>query len=268
MIAALARGTRVFGEPRYAEAADRAAGFLKERLCAPEGKLLHRFRDGEAGIEAHLDDYAFLIWGLLELYEAGFDEDRLVWALDLADGMRDRFEDPDGGGFFFTARDGEALIVRKKEAQDGAVPSGNSVAALVLLRLARLTGRTDLEESAWGVFRALGGMVRRVPSAFTFLLCALDFGLGPTREVVIVGPERGEETQALLEVMRDRFLPGTVILLRPSDRDTVAIDRLAPFVANHGMRDGKASAYVCTDRACREPVTTPEDLLAALGGYP
>jgi len=264
MIAALAHSARAFGEPRYAEAAGRAAGFLRERLCRPDGQLLHRYRDGEAGIEAHLDDYAFLIWGLLELYEAGFDEAHLAWALELADGMRDRFEDEERGGFFFTAKDGEPLIVRKKETQDGAVPSGNSVAALVLLKLARLTGRTDLEESAWGVFRALGGIVERVPSAFTFLLSALDFALGPTREVVIVGAEKDEDTRSLLDAMRPRFLPGTVVLLRPVNRDTAPIDRLAPFVRHHEMVSGKAAAYVCTDQACTAPVTAPGDLLTAL----
>ncbi len=264
MIAALARGARAFGVSRYAEAATRAAAFLSQRLNGPDGLLLHRFREGEAGIEGHLDDYAFLAWGLIELYEATFDEAHLSRALELTEEMRSRFEDVDRGGFFFTARGAEELIVRKMETQDAAVPSGNSVAALVLLRLARLTGRTGLEEGAWGIFRALGGSVRQFPSAFTFLLTALDFGLGPAMEVVIVGPEQAEETHALLDVLRTGFRPGMSVLFRPVNRDTSEIDRLAPFVRDYGMQEGKASAYVCTDQACSAPVTDSQDLWKAL----
>jgi hypothetical protein len=266
MIAALARGARAFGEPRYAEEAARAARFIEERLSGAGGRLLHRFREGDAAIEGHLDDYAFLAWGLVELYEATFVEQHLRWALELAEAMRSRFEDPERGGFFFAASGAEDLIVRKKELQDAAVPSGNSVAALVLLRLARLTGRSDLEESASGVFRALGPTVERLPSAFTFLLSALDFAAGPTREVVIVGNREGEDTRAMVQVLSSRFLPDTVTLLRPAIRGTPDIDTLAPFVRHHEMVEGKASAYVCRDQSCRTPVTGPEDLLAAVEG--
>ncbi len=266
MIAALARGARAFENPDYAEAAARAAALIEVRLSGTGGRLLHRYRDGQAAVEGHLDDYAFLAWGLLELYEATFEEKHLRWALELADAMRSRFEDAEKGGFFFAVKDASDLIVRKKELQDAAVPSGNSVAALVLLRLARLTGRSDLEESAYGVFQALAGTVERLPSAFTFLLSALDFAAGPTREVVIVGNRDGDDTRAMLRVLGSRFLPDTVTLLRPADRGTPDIDTLAPYVRHHEMVAGRASAYVCRDQACRTPVTGPQELLASIEG--
>ena len=266
MIAALARGAQAFEEPEYSEAADRAARFLLERLRRSDGGLLHRFREGEAGIEAHLDDYAFLIWGLIDLYEARFDPDILEEALALAENMQKRFLDAERGGFFFTPEGGEALIVRKKEFSDAAVPSGNSVAALDLLRLARLTGRSDLESVAAGVFRAVGGGVRRYPSAFTFLLAALDFALGPTREVVVAGAPDHPETQGLLRVLRSRFLPGKVVLLRPSSGGTAVLDRLAPYTQHHHPVDGRAAAYVCVEQACRAPITDPQELAEALDG--
>jgi len=264
MIAALARGAQAFEEPQYAEAADRAARFLLKRLKRPDGGLLHRFREGEAGIEAHLDDYAFLIWGLIELYEAIFDPEILEEALALAEGMQVRFLDPERGGFFFTPEDGEALIVRKKEFSDAAVPSGNSVAALDLLRLARLTGRSGLESIAAEVFRAVGGGVRRFPSAFTFLLAALDFALGPTREIVVAGDPDHPDTQALLRVLRRRFLPGKVVLLRPSGRGTATLDRLAPYTQHHDPVNGRAAAYVCFEHACKAPMTDPQELAETL----
>ncbi len=266
MIAALAKGARAFDRPRYAEAAGRAAAFLEQRLSKAEGGLLHRFREGHASIEGHLDDYAFLIWGLLELYEATFEERHLRWALELAETMRSRFEDTEHGGFFFAAEDAGDLVVRKKELQDGAVPSGNSAAALVLLKLARLTGRSELEDSAARVLRAFGGSVERLPSAFTFLLTALDFAVGPTREVVIAGDREGAGTRDMVQVLRARFLPDTVTVLRSADRATPDIDVLAPFVRHHEMVDGKASAYVCRNQTCRTPVTGPQALAEALEG--
>ncbi len=161
MIAALARGTRVTGDPAYAAAAAKAADFILGGMRTSEGRLLHRYRDGESAIPGYLDDYAFLIWGLIELYEATFDAKWLSEALVLAGGMIELFGDrEDGrGGFFFTGRDAEKLIVRTKEVYDGAVPSGNSVAALELLRLGRMTGRTDLESAADALMEEFSGQL-------------------------------------------------------------------------------------------------------------
>ena len=139
MIAALSKGAQAFDQPKYADAARKAADFIFKTMRDPSGRLLHRFRDGEAALHAHVDDYSFLIWGLLELYEASFDVHYLQSALTLNDDFMAHFWDAGGGGLYFTADDAEELLLRKKEIYDGATPSGNSVAALNLLRLARMT---------------------------------------------------------------------------------------------------------------------------------
>ena len=184
MIAALARGARVTGKPEYAAAASKAADFILGGMRTSEGRLLHRYREGEAAIPGYLDDYAFLIWGLIELYEATFEARWLSEALELTGSMIELFGDSDDekGGFFFTGSDAEKLIVRTKEIYDGAVPSGNSVAALCLLRLGRMTGRTDLESAADALLKEFSGPFSGSAAAYTQMLIALDFALGPGRE--------------------------------------------------------------------------------------
>lgn len=179
------------------------------------GRLLHRYRDGTAGILGNLDDYAFLIWGLLELYEAGFRPEHLEAARSLALEMVTRFRDGEGGGFFFTPEDGEELIVRRKDGHDGALPSGNAVAAFDLLRLARMTGDPELEEIGSEALQAFAAQVMRAPSAYLHLLSALDFSLGPASEVVMVGAAGSPATAEMLKALRSRFLPRKVVLFRP-----------------------------------------------------
>jgi hypothetical protein len=147
MVAALSRGARVLGETRYQKAAEDAAGFILRRMRRPDGRLLHRYRDGEAGIPAHVDDYAFLVWGLIELFETSFDAAYLQTALDLNGDMIAHFWDEQQGGLFFSGEDGEKLILRNKEIHDGAIPSGNSVAIWNLIRLARITGRSGASDT-------------------------------------------------------------------------------------------------------------------------
>ncbi|HER34905.1 MAG TPA: thioredoxin domain-containing protein, partial [Halothiobacillaceae bacterium] len=187
MIAGLAKAARVFGDSTLAGRARRAADFVHEHMSAPDGGLFHRYRGGECGITGMIDDYAFVTWGLLELYEATFDVTLLERAVALTDVMLERFWDDDDGALYFTAADAEELIVRQKEIYDGAVPSGNSVAMLNLVRLARMTGRSEYEDRAVAIGRAFAIQVRRAPAAHTQLMCGLDFLLGPSHEVVIVG---------------------------------------------------------------------------------
>jgi uncharacterized protein YyaL (SSP411 family) len=179
MIAALAKAGVVFGEPCYGEAARRAARFLMEKLRREDGRLLHRYRDGDAAIPAFLDDYAFLVWGLLELDEAASDARALEQALGLTEAMIDLFWDEGEGGFFTSGRDGERLITRRKDAYDGAIPSGNSVAAMDLLRLAKITGREDFREKAERLIETFGAVVESHPAGFSALLSALDLLLAP-----------------------------------------------------------------------------------------
>ena len=260
MIAALAHGGRAFDEPSYTQAARRAAEFVLAKLADKKGGLAKRWIAGEAAHAAVLDDYAFLCWGLIELYETEFDARWLAEAVKLAESMIAKFWDEKAGGFFFTASDAEALLARSKEAYDGATPSGNSVAALDLLRLGHLTGNTAWLDRAQRIFRAFSGQVAKAPSGHAEMLIAFDFATGPASEIVIAGSPSAEDARAMLKAVRSRFLPNAVVLLRPPGDDP-PIATIAEFVRGQKSLDGKATAYVCRDFACRKPVTD----VAALG---
>lgn len=265
MIAALSKGARVLGKPEYAQAAGKAAAFVLGTLRNGGGRLLHRYRDGEASLPAHVDDYAFFIWGLLELYEATFDASYLQTALVLNTEFIERFWDPHLGGFYFTADDSEDLIVRKKEIYDGATPSGNSVAALNLLRLGRIAAAPDLEEKADRIGRAFSGSVKQFPSAYTQLMMAVEFGLGPSREVVIAGNPDAADTRIMLKQLRRPFLPHMVVLFRPTDHERPEITRIAAYTDGQTSIDGKATAYVCRDYNCELPTTDTDKMLDMVG---
>ncbi len=263
-IAALAKAGRVLERPEYTEAAGRGAGFLLDKMRDADGALLHTYRDGKARIAANLNDYAFLVWGLIELYEAGFDASHLEIALDLNREMLTRFRDPKGGGLYFTSEDGEPLPVRRKETYDGAIPSGNSVAMLNLLRLGRMTGRADLERLAVEIGRSLAHEVKQGPLGHTHLLTAVDFAVGPAHEVVIAGRIDSDDTRSMLRALRRHFLPNKVVLHRPDDRNAAVI-QLAPFIADQVMVDGQATAYVCSNYRCGLPTNDIEKMLDLLG---
>ncbi len=264
MVSALARAARALEEPRYAEAAGRAADFVLTRMRR-DGRLLRRFRDGEAGIPAYLEDHAFLALGLLDLYGATYDPARLAQAREVAAEMLRRFGDPAGGGLWTTASDAEPLLARPREGEDWAVPSGNSAAALLLLRLGRLTADPETEEAGRGLLRAFSGPAEKFPMAHPFLLLALDFDLGPGREVVLAGDPASEGFRALDRVLARRHLPRVVVAAHPTDpAAAAAIEALVPYLKDYRPVDGKAAAYVCRGGSCRAPVTTPEALAAAL----
>jgi uncharacterized protein YyaL (SSP411 family) len=262
MIAALARTGGALGEPGYVDAAETAASFVLSELRDGSGRLLHRYRDGEAAIAAMADDYAFLAWGLLELHAATGGVSWLEAARQLTEQLVEDFADPDAGGFFLTAHLGEKLLVRSKEHHDGAVPSANSVATANLLRLARLTGDAGLEERAAATMRALGSPVALAPASHAHFLSALDFALGPAREIVVVGARDDAATKALLTPLRRSFLPRAVTLLKDesSPEAVLALRRLAPFTDPLATVEGRPAAYVCRDFACETPVTDPDEL--------
>jgi uncharacterized protein YyaL (SSP411 family) len=260
MIASLAMGGRVFGEKRYREAAEKAMAFILRNLRTHQGRLLHRFRDGHAGIRAYLDDYSFLIWGLLELYESTFSLSYLKEALSLNSMALEFFLDREKGGFYSAAHDGEELIIRKKELYDGAIPSGNSVMMLNLLRLARLTGDWTLEEHAARLGSAFSGSIFLSPVAYTYLMSALAFALGPAYEVVIAGDPDCDETKAMLEILRKRYLPEKVVLMHPPDGSAADLHAIAPFTSAYEKKNGKSTAYVCARHSCRAPITDPAAL--------
>jgi len=281
MIGALAYGARVLEEPRYAQAATAAAGFLLERLQRDgrpfdaaqgrgeraqrvEPRLLHRFRDGQASLPAFLDDYAFLSWGLLDLYEATFDVRWLREAKRLTQEMIRLFWDDRAGGFALSGRHNERLIATTKELYDGALPSGNSVAALDLVRLGLLTMDNALNGYAERQIQAFSGQVAQAPHAFPQFLIAVDFWLGPSREIVIAGRPSVPETRAMVRAVHERFLPRTVLALQPADETSSDLEALVPFAQAQRPLQGKATAYVCENYVCNLPITDLAKLAALL----
>ncbi len=256
MISALATGGRVLAEPRYLDAAVRAAQFILKNLKGPEGKLVHRFRDGQAAIEGMLADYSFFIGGLLDLYETTFDAQYLQEAVTLTESMLQRFTDRTSGGFFVTADDAEALLLRQKEIYDGALPSGNSVAALDLVRIAGLTLREDFRKEVERLFAAFAGEVSQHPAAYTQMLTAFDYFLGPSREIVVATPRPLPEAEAMVRSIYKRFLPRTAVILRDASReDFPKLMQLVPFIADQPPLQEAPTAYVCENHVCKLPVT-------------
>jgi uncharacterized protein YyaL (SSP411 family) len=264
MIASLAFGARAFDEPEYAAAATRAADFFLDRRAA-DGRLAHRYAGGEGGEEAFLDDYAFLTWGLIELYETTAEAAYLRAAVELTELMLADFGDERGGGFYFaSARGASGLIARRKEFYDGAVPSGNAVAFLNLLRLGRLTGEPRWEEGAAATARALAAPVARAPAAYMYFLAASDFALGPAYEVVVVGDPAAEDTRAMRRALGRVFRPNATVVFKSTSR--AAPSGLPEFAAAMTAVNGRATAYVCDDFACRAPTTDVDVMLAMLKG--
>ncbi len=264
MIAALARLAQALNEPAYAESAGRAMDFILRFLQTADGRLLHRFRDGQSAFAANLDDYAFIIWALLELYEATFDAAHLSRALEFQSHLTAFFRDEKDGGFFFTPKDAESLPVRLKELHDGAIPSGNSVAFLNLLRLFRITGDLKLDKEAREICRVFSEQARAMPTAFTHFLCGLDFAIGPASEVMIAGRKDASDTQALLRALRRSFTPNKIVVFRPEGPGQPDIDGISPLLRSRSCINGRATAYVCSNFTCRLPATDPEQMMALL----
>ena len=260
MIAAMATAGRAMQDPTYTGAAVRAAEFAWNELRDRQsGRLFKRWRAGQAGLDGMLEDYAFMGWGLLELFETTQDARWLAWSRELTDLAMQHFR-AEGGGFHLSPDDGEALIVRAKEVYDGAIPSGNSVMALNLARLARLTGHAPYEEQAQGVLKAFSGQVGSNAAAHSQLMCALDFLEGPSQEIVIAGDPEASDTQAMLTALGTSFFPSAVVILRPIDNAKQIIG-LAPYTADQEALDGQATAYVCREFSCQAPVVTVEAML-------
>jgi uncharacterized protein YyaL (SSP411 family) len=255
MISALAEAGAVLEEPEYLEAASTCGAFLLSELQTADARLLHTWKDGEARIDAYLEDYAFLLDALLTLYESTFDVRWYREAIRLADQLAERFEDGERGGFFTTAEGQDELPIRRKDLEDSPIPSGNSAAAFALLRLALISGEGRYERHAMGVLRLLFPLAARHPLGFPHLLRAADFYLAPVREVAIVGP--AGEADVLLRVVRQRFRPHLVLAA------AAAADGV-PLLEGREPLNGHAAAYVCEHFVCQAPVSTPSELAEAL----
>ncbi|MDG2380698.1 MAG: thioredoxin domain-containing protein [Pirellulaceae bacterium] len=248
-----ARAARTLAEPRYLKAAEAAAQFMHQQLRESNGRLLHCWRSGEAKLMAYLDDYVTLANGLISLYEAGFQEHWVDWAVELAERVLKHFSDSAGGPLFYTADDHETLIARTKDLQDGSVPSGNSMAAYLFLRLGKLTGRGDFLQTAESILLAGRQMMHDSPPAVGQLLLALDLYLGPFHELVVIGDPQQSTVASALRDLSGRFLPRSVLACRPVASTKMGTAALDPIFA------GKESfspptVFLCQDFACRPPI--------------
>ena len=255
MIAALAKAAVAIGEEKYIEVAEKALSFILETMLDEKQGLFHRYKDGDVAIGAFLDDYAYLIWALLEMYEVTFKPEYLEQAKNLTDDLIEKFWDEEAGGFYFTSINAEELLVRKKDAYDGAMPSGNSVSILNLIRLARLLGESKYEDYAVEIGKAFSADIKRAPSAYSLMMIGLDFAIGPSFEIVIAGDPEKEDTREMINQVRKTFIPRKVVLLRGTEEQSKAITELAPFTKFHEPLQGKATAHVCVDHNCKLPTT-------------
>ena len=255
LLTALAKGGQVLQAKEWVQTAEETARFLLTVMRTPDGGLWHRYYQEEAGIPGFLEDYAFLIWGLLELYAATFETSYLTEALALNTVLQRDFLDSAQGGYFQTAANAEQVLVRQKELYDGAVPSGNSVMLLNLLKLARITGDLSLQQEAERSSVFFGDRVERTPVNYTKFLSALDFAFGPSREMVIVG-QRGEDmTERMLALVQTTYHPRTINLFRPAAEEDPVLTRLAPFTKELTAPSRKTTAYVCQNYQCSLPTT-------------
>ncbi|UCE74605.1 MAG: thioredoxin domain-containing protein [Methanomassiliicoccales archaeon] len=263
MIAAFAKAGSVFYNSDFIETAKKSADFILTNMVEDNKALYHRFRDKEAAIDGFLDDYAFLVWGLSQLYESTFDVKYLSYAIEFTKYMIKHFWDEIHGGFYSTSVESEKLLVRQKKSYDGAIPSGNSVALLNLIQLARITADSDLEDKAHKNLIAFSNDIKNYPSSQTMFLMALDFLIGPSFEVVIVGDLESADTNHMLSAIRDNYVPNKVLIQKPI-AESPEIVSIAPYTKNMTHINGKTTAYVCHNFSCELPTNEVDKMLNLL----
>ncbi|MGB5815483.1 MAG: thioredoxin domain-containing protein [Thermoanaerobaculia bacterium] len=266
MISAFARASRVVDDDRYITAATRAAEFLEEELYDRDSDtLLRRYRDGEARHPAHLEDYAYLTQGLLDLYEADFDERWLEWATRLTQSQNEKFWDREGVGYYDTSGEDDSIILRTREVHDGAEPSGNSVAANNLLRLGWILDRPEWRELAERTIGAVSGLLETSPVAMPQMLATVGFASEPPQQIVLVGSADAEETQEMVSAVYRRFLPRKILLLVEGG-DAQRLGKASDFYGSLERLEGKTTAYICENYACRLPTNDVAQLEHFLDG--
>ncbi len=253
MIVALSTAARALQNKAYETMAQKALKFIYASLFK-DNRLLARYRENEAEILAYIDDYAFLLWALVELYETTYEPEYLTKAEALAGQMKILFYDDDQGGFFFTGSDGEALLMRHKEIYDGAIPSGNSVAALALQKLAGLTEKKEYELIAKTLLEFFVDEVEQNPDAYTFYLMALDYHLTPPQNLVVAGDIYDKKLQSTLSRIQRHFLPYTAVLVNAIDKEN-EIKAILPHISDKLPIEKKPTAYLCKDFHCLPPIT-------------
>lgn len=260
MIAALCRASAAFDNREYLLHAKKAIDFILNSIDN-NGRVMHRYRNGEWKFIGNLDDYAFLVWALIEYYEASFDVYYLEKAFKLNDKMIDLFLDKENGGFFFTSEDSEKILTRSKEIFDGAIPSGNSIAVFNLIRLSKISANYEYEKIVDKTISAFSRDLLQSPFAYSMMLCAIEFYFGEDIEIVIAGDLESTDTKEMLKNIRKRYIPRKIILLNTEDEDAKKLYSIAEYVKNQGKIKGKSTAYICKNLACKEPVNDIEEML-------
>jgi uncharacterized protein YyaL (SSP411 family) len=265
MIAALALGARILNRSEYERAARKAADFILSKMRDENGRLYHRFRDGELAVEAHAGDYAFLIHGLLNLYQTTYDLTFAEEAKMLQEKMIESFWDEENGGFFSTPNGSVELPVRPKELYDGAIPSANSVALFNLVFLYRLTGDPQWDNRSRALIRAFAGTLKSQPQAFTYFLCALDFALRPSQEIIIAGEPQATDTRQLLSALNLNFTPNKVAIVK-SDTNAERLAKFAAYTDGLQVIEGQATAHVCRNGSCTDSTSDTQTMVNKILG--
>jgi len=259
MISALTKAAQAFDNKLYSDAAIKSYSFIEIYLTGKDGKLIHRFRDGESGLPSHIDDYAFMINASIDLYEATFEIKYLKRAIELNDILMKDFWDEQNGGFYFTSSTSEELIARQKDVYDGAIPSGNSIALLNLIRLSRFTANIYFEKKASILVKYFSGYISGSPSSFCMFMCGLDFLLSSSTEIVIVFKQNDGILAEGINLIRSIFNPNKVVILKSYNLDKVFAEMLS-FTKDMKMMNNNTTFYVCRDYACNQPVCSIEAL--------
>ncbi len=265
MISAFARAYQVLDDPQYLAAATKSAQFIKTKLYDEKaGKLIRRYRAGEATIDGFADDYAFLIQGLLDLYEASFDINNLAWASDLQKKQDELFWDSLGNGFFNTTGNDPNVLLRMKGDYDGAEPSPNSVSALNLLRLSQMLDEKSFRETGRKTLAAFGERLQQAPSAMPQMMVALDFSLTKPKQIVIAGKPDAADTRTMLRAVHENFIPNKIVLLADGGEGQAFLGKRLEFIQDVQARDGKATAFVCENYVCQLPTTNVDVVVKLL----
>jgi uncharacterized protein YyaL (SSP411 family) len=259
MIASLARANKVMGEQKFLDAAEKAANFILSKMVTTDGELFHRYAKGESAVSGFQDDYAYLVFGLIELYEAGFNEKYLIASINLTNKMIEEFWDSEKGGFFLSKKESDPAVPRIKQSYDGAIPSGNSIAIHNLLRLSFLSGESNFADYARKTLQSFKEEIKNIPLGHTFMLSALDFDLGPPTNILLVGETTDKDMKAMLNVIRKNYLPNSTIKIINAKTERTQLP-----TAGYEKIDNKTTAYICINQTCLPPTNELEKITKML----
>lgn len=262
MIVAFANAGRVFNNQNFIDAAERCSDFIERFLTLPDKKLLHRYRNSQAGLTAHIDDYAFYIWALIDLYQSTFKTDYLLRAIQLTKFTIQHFWDESSSGFFFTPDFAEKLIARTKEFYDGAIPSGNSVMALNLTKLSRITSNLEFEKHVNELLQINSKEFSNSSMSISLALCAHDFALGPSREIIIIGSKNDVDTNRFIVAANNTFIPNKVVLLKDSTNNNIS--HPLAYLDSYTPINNTTTFYICKNFSCNLPTNNLDEAIKQL----